>query len=297
MKISGFFYQERPLSVLVCRIVTLNGLENWNIVTFCNSEGTEGDVLGYREIKEIKRPQLNNLAQTFPFKTFTPQYELSEIPDHWRYRALFQMYGLNYSTSMPELAGKRLTLSYVPATPYDEWLIEYYGGIFNVPAYLVHMKPQLDTFDIVKQNIVDAINMGWRAVVPQRNIQLNQWYGAGWIIMNPDTGSAGYLLAGYLVSENELITGGGSGTESYRIESLKQLGDFAEHHAKLDLFLGKIAIVSGTFGIGAAHAAAGSYIIGSSIIGTMVGIGLIGIGVGLCIGAIGVGYMLFRPKS
>lgn len=53
------------------------------------------------------------------------------------------MYGFNYSTTMPELAGKSLTLSYVPATAYDEWLIEYYGGIFNVPAYLVHMKPQL----------------------------------------------------------------------------------------------------------------------------------------------------------
>ena len=417
-----------------------------NLLSWANtnlSDPTVGDVLGYREIGQITLPQLNNLAQTFPFKTFAPQYELSVIPDHWRYMALFQMYGLDYSTTMPELAGKSLTLSYVPATPYDEWLIEYYGGIFNVLAYLVHMKPQLkvegsivaegdgvtlgtyqvfrsnflrplgtywdtndkqvttgadysvsldqqrisldlvkkrvdylkglieglpptdpatqemveealhitglsyfaqcdvlsdvagktskviwtrqpsqafvaqdlivlywsgvpwsvergsvnidvkrnivnpisttgnhedevswmlttgsigsaaehaifeqlygvesvstekiltlanrwnipiytiddtnidqillqlDTFDIVKQNIVDAINMGWTAVVPQTNIQLNQWYGAGWIIMDPDTGSAGYLLAGHLVTGSELIIGGGSGTEPIEMD-------------------------------------------------------------------------------
>ena len=82
---------------------------------------------------------------------------------------------------------------------------------WSIPIYTIddtnidQILPQLDTFDIVKENIIEAVEMGWTAVVPQRNIQLNQWYGAGWIIMDPDTGSAGYLLAGYLVSGSELM--------------------------------------------------------------------------------------------
>ncbi len=118
-----------------------HNLQNW--VNNNKPGATVGDVLGYRSIKQTTRTQLNTLAQTFPFQTFTPQFELSVLPDHWRYQANFQMFGLNFSISMPELAGKSLALSYAPATVYDARLIEYYGGLFNVPAYLVRMKPQL----------------------------------------------------------------------------------------------------------------------------------------------------------
>ena len=395
--------------------------------------------MGYKEIKEIKRHNLNTLAQTFPFKTFSPQYELSEIPEDWRYRVIFQMYGFNYAATMPELAGKGLTLSYVPATSYDANLIKAYGGIFNVPAFLVHMKPvlkidgevvaegsgstlgssqvlyssflrpegeiwdkneryltvgadyaialdiqkvsldlikkradhlsglieglppdesatremveealhitglsyfaqvdvlsdvsaktskvvwtrhpsqaivaqelrviyffwwpwrvergsvsidvkrniinptsttgkhedevswmlstgsmgsaaehaifeqlygvesvstekilalanrwgipiytidstnvdtilpKLNTFSIVKENIRGAVERGWTAICPQRNITLNNWHGQGWIIVDPETGSAGYMIAGSLVSGSEVITCGGSGTDT-----------------------------------------------------------------------------------
>jgi len=44
---------------------------------------------------------------------------------------------------MPELAGKRITLSYLPASEDDAALIEEYGGITEVPAYLVEMTPIL----------------------------------------------------------------------------------------------------------------------------------------------------------
>ena len=44
---------------------------------------------------------------------------------------------------MPKIAEESISITYVPATPYDESIIELYGGIFSVPAYLVRMKPLL----------------------------------------------------------------------------------------------------------------------------------------------------------
>jgi hypothetical protein len=55
---------------------------------------------------------------------------------------------------------------------------------------------------IVKQNIYDAVlNSGWIAVVPQTGLQVNKWFGYGWQIIDPNTGAAAYLLAGYLDRE------------------------------------------------------------------------------------------------
>lgn len=43
----------------------------------------------------------------------------------------------------PDIYGKRITIAYAPATAEDEAIIEKYGGLFNVPAYLVKLKPGL----------------------------------------------------------------------------------------------------------------------------------------------------------
>lgn len=76
------------------------------------------------------------------------------------------------------------------------------------------MLPQLDTFDIVKQNIIDFVNAGFIAVVPQRNQQVNDWLGMGWIVADPATGSAGYFIAGSLTGTSGVaVQAGGSTTE------------------------------------------------------------------------------------
>jgi hypothetical protein len=62
-----------------------------------NMQGpTVRDVLRSRKIVEIVLEEINNLSQTYPFKTFTPQYEMSALPDNWRYMANFQIYGFSY---------------------------------------------------------------------------------------------------------------------------------------------------------------------------------------------------------
>lgn len=438
-----------------------------NLMAWVNANmpgATVGDVLGYRNILPKDLENLNNLKQSFPFKTYSPQLEFSVLPDYWKYAANFQMYGFSYDISLPEIYGKRLNIAYVPATAFDQYLIDFYGGIFNVPAYLVDMKPQLklegqlvadglgvilgtyqvcrssflmplgvawDTNDKyvrtgadysvsldhqqispdifknriekyknliatlggavsqevveealhvtglayfaqsdmfsnlsaiiskvswtrepsqaflvrdlsvrsiwgipiqvlrgslgidVKRNVVSpvssfantqnertwmlasgsmgsaaehgvfeqiflmesvstekiltlanrqgipiyqidrnninmilpllslsesvkqsisnmVINYGWTAVVPQRNIQLNRWYGAGWVVLDPDTGGAGYMISGGLMSYVNTNTSGGNGTETF-LDSL--FSDIGETLEKVEMSIETIAAI------------------------------------------------------
>ena len=139
----------------------------------------------------------------------------------------------------------------------------------------------------MKQNIADAINMGWTAIVPQRNIQLNQWYGAGWIIMDPATGSAGYLLAGYLVSGSELIIGGGSGTDVVHIDT-DRIIDLLN---QVDPTLGALVGIAGP-GAELVHLAA--FTIASQ---TVVGAIIVGaVGLSMVASAIVIGYLYYRYR-
>ena len=86
-----------------------------------------------------------------------PQYDivsiggiLQEIPDHFRHKITFELRvpesigsSLTYHTSTVELASKRITLSYSPATADDQATINRYGDIFNTPAFLVKLTPEL----------------------------------------------------------------------------------------------------------------------------------------------------------
>ena len=98
--------------------------------------------------------------------------------------------------------------------------------------------PQLNTYSIVKDNIRDAIEKGYIAICPKTNITLNDWTGQGWIILNPDSGAAGYLLAGRLVTGNSItiINGGSTGNVVHWVIGL--LADFLvwHHHLKALFF-------------------------------------------------------------
>jgi hypothetical protein len=84
-------------------VTNLNGVNiNADLQTYVNNlmswvnnnipEATTGDVLGYRAIVSIGA--FRSLSQTFPFKKYTSQYELSELSTAWRYLANFQMAGI-----------------------------------------------------------------------------------------------------------------------------------------------------------------------------------------------------------
>jgi hypothetical protein len=114
---------------------TLDYLEVNNMLN-----ATLNDLLGYREIIP---EELGILPASLPYKVIEQVGQYSEVPDDMRHKIKFEIYGNSTTLSMPELAGRRITLSYVPATENDAALIESYGGITNVPAYIVEMRPVL----------------------------------------------------------------------------------------------------------------------------------------------------------
>lgn len=115
---------------------------------------TAGDIIGK---KEIIKQEFGILSATLPYETVTTGNKYSEIPDNLRHRITFEIQdpnflttSLSYTATIPELTGKRITLSYAPATATDEQTINSYGGIYNVPAYLINMKPLIKVEGVVK---------------------------------------------------------------------------------------------------------------------------------------------------
>lgn len=120
-----------------------NGLENAKTV----------DVIGGMEIIP---ENLGVLPLTLPYRTVSIAGELTAIPDGLCDWVGFSIKGANpfglffddtvdfsYKAFTADLHGKKITLSWVPATVEDENVLSQYGGIFNTPPYLVQMIPQL----------------------------------------------------------------------------------------------------------------------------------------------------------
>ncbi len=110
---------------------------------------TVGDVLGK---KEIIKQEFGILPETLPYKTILVGLQFAQIPDSLRATISFSIpdptgmsAGLSYSTSLPQIAGKKITLSFSPATANDKTIIETYlqATPGSLPAYLINLKPEL----------------------------------------------------------------------------------------------------------------------------------------------------------
>ncbi len=134
---------------------------------------TVGDVLGKKEIVKKEYP---HLLGTLPYQTAVKGATFATIPDSLRHKLSFNVKNetvdlsffdpdapvavdnsLSISKSLAELAGKKITLSYSPATAQDEAIINAYlptphaDGTpiqpselpSQLPAYLINVKPEL----------------------------------------------------------------------------------------------------------------------------------------------------------
>jgi len=125
---------------------------------------TVGDVLGK---KEIIKQNFTYLLGTLPYQKSTIGVRYSEIPDNLRHKITFKVTKdiydedtgtpINITKRLPEIAGKKITLSYSPATAQDEATINSYlpkphaDGTpiqpselpTSLPAYLINLKPEL----------------------------------------------------------------------------------------------------------------------------------------------------------
>jgi len=122
---------------------------------------TVGDVIGKKEIVAQNYPYL---LGTLPYKTAVRGGAYALLPASLRHTLSFSVTRsgldetpLTISKSLPELAGKKITLSYTPATAADEAVINSYlpqphaDGTpiqpaelpTSLPAYLIQVKPEL----------------------------------------------------------------------------------------------------------------------------------------------------------
>ncbi|MCP4694833.1 MAG: hypothetical protein GY859_42790, partial [Desulfobacterales bacterium] len=74
--------------------------------------------------------------------------EFAEIPENKRYKIRFVLYNdssmfIDHTTSLPEILGKSVTISFDPETEADWAVIEEFGGVYESPAHLLRLKPIL----------------------------------------------------------------------------------------------------------------------------------------------------------
>lgn len=106
--------------------------------------------------KKIKPESLGLLPLSLPYKTVTVLSETNTVPDKSSEKIGFSIKGndpfnLNFAGSddfnvqfrAVDLYGKRITLSWIPATQEDAAIISSYGGLFKTPAYMIELKPQM----------------------------------------------------------------------------------------------------------------------------------------------------------
>ena len=122
---------------------------------------TVGDVLGQQA---IVKQEFRYLLGTLPYKTAVKGATFAAIPDSYRHKLSFHVKNetadltvfdpdappapdtsISVTKSLPELAGKKITVSYKPASSADEqMLLSYVGtGASRLPAYLINLKPEL----------------------------------------------------------------------------------------------------------------------------------------------------------
>lgn len=123
---------------------------------------------------EIVPQKLGMLPLTLQYKTIAVLGENRTIESKLKDTITFSIsgsdpYGLNFETgndfeytaNAAEIYGKKLTLSWTPASSEDDAIIKQYGSIFKTPAYMVQLKPVLKA-DGVAVATGKAVGMGYR---------------------------------------------------------------------------------------------------------------------------------------
>jgi hypothetical protein len=139
---------------------------------------------------------------------------------------------------------------------------------------------QISAHSVVKDHIRAFLmheTREFEALIPQRGITLGSWSGQGWIIMEPSTGCAGYMICGGLHNSN-MILNGGSLIEKLNnaISELAQLLAMAHGVAE--------AFIVGTISLALAHFVAAMILLAeATIITSLFGIWFAAIGACLAI--------------
>ncbi|WP_281184599.1 transglutaminase family protein [Trichlorobacter lovleyi] len=97
-------------------------------------------------LKRIKPLEFGHFMGTLPYQTVVVASKFSAIAQSMRHTMTIGLTDPQTNTrtevtkNISDLVGKKITVSYVPATSQDSDVIEGYGGLLNTPAYLIHVK-------------------------------------------------------------------------------------------------------------------------------------------------------------
>ena len=100
-------------------------------------------------MRAVAPDALKLLPASPPFIVLSKDAEYAAIPASMRHRIRFEIQDnydatlLDYTANLPEIASRRLTISYIPATPADQATIASYGDLYLTPPNLIHLKPVL----------------------------------------------------------------------------------------------------------------------------------------------------------
>ena len=126
-----------------------NNFQNYISANIPNA--TPQDLIGKFDILYEK---FGILPASLPYKIIAKGATYSDIPDILRHKlqiniksaTYFDFFGtgdINYQSNLAQLAGKKITISYMPASTSDETTLKSYGALSATPAYLVNMEPVL----------------------------------------------------------------------------------------------------------------------------------------------------------
>ena len=100
----------------------------------------------FKRTRSIRPQTLGLLPASLPARVLALAGEGVEVPRTYRHSVQIEIAdlmgtGLTFKSSLVSVLGKRLTLSYTPAGPADTALISDYGALWNVPPYLLRLRP------------------------------------------------------------------------------------------------------------------------------------------------------------
>jgi RHS repeat-associated protein len=104
--------------------------------------------------RQLTTPPLSLLPASLPYDVVAVTDEAAKLPADRIQTVEFEVYDstdananavpvLTKAVPVRDLIGKRVTLSYIPATVDDHNVVLGYGGIGGVPPYLVHVRPRI----------------------------------------------------------------------------------------------------------------------------------------------------------
>ena len=145
---------EKPIELLAQEVTTYVNANHPGL--------TLSDVMRSRE----KVPEtLGVLPSSLPYTVRTRDGFFLEIPAARRYRIRFNLYDgattlIDSTSNLPEIAGRRVTIDYLGATPADQAIIDSNGGIYRTPPWQVDLKPVLRVDGVVVATGAAGVGMG-----------------------------------------------------------------------------------------------------------------------------------------